>query len=312
MRQKKIGVRPRIPHPPLIDRHARVDGSRPGINAPHQVVHILVSVLLEKEAHLHAARAMVADRHDRRLRIELAGARGHLAHRHVHRVRDRADLHFPGLAHVEQDRALAPCIVEPDLELRRRKLLHQKRNRGRCSALTRGSITVSKRSTAWNAPGSVQVTSRAVITGRSPTTAKSRPPAASCCWSDGGSTGVEPVSTIASYGAWPGQPCAASPTSRVTFSVPWRSRLRLPSCASAGLISTESTCAAQCASSAAKYPLPVPTSRTRSVFFKCNSCKTLASSLGSHIRPPSPIGICRSENARARCFPGTNSSRGTT
>src|SRR5687768_7948860 len=155
------------------------------------------AVFLEEHRHLLAAAAVVADRDHGRVGIELTDARRHLAHRNVLRALDARLLPFPRLAHVEQHGLRAPCIGEPGGELGCGDLF-QNRNLGACSALTSGAITVSKRSVLRHAPGRLAVTRRALITGASPTTAKRRPPGASCSTSARGRIGVEPVSTMTS------------------------------------------------------------------------------------------------------------------
>ena len=89
------------------------------------------------------------------------------------------------------------------------------------------------------------------IAGASPTTAKTRPPGLSCRTNPSGSTGVEPVSTIASYVA-PPHPWEPSPTWSSTASNPTRCSLISASLESSGSISTLVTRAPTPASSAAK------------------------------------------------------------
>src|SRR5947207_12937998 len=109
-------------------------------------MHVVVPVLLKEQRHLQAAAAVVADRDDRPRRVYLIEACGDLAHRHQLGAGDARSFELPGLAHVEKKRRLARGVGEPGGELRRMDLLHQKRKRGGCSALTSGASTVSKRS----------------------------------------------------------------------------------------------------------------------------------------------------------------------
>src|SRR5688572_17002744 len=117
------------------------------------------AVLLEEHCDLLAASAVMADRDELLVRIELAEPRRHLAHRDVLRALDARGLPFPGLAHVEQQRFLPARVREPGGKLGWSNLF-QNLNRGACSALTSGAITVSKRSLARQAPGTVVTTRR--------------------------------------------------------------------------------------------------------------------------------------------------------
>jgi hypothetical protein len=117
--------------------------------------------------------------------------------------------------------------------------------------LRKGTITVSKRSSLANAPGAVERIRRAVITGESPTTANSRPPGFSCCSHESGRTGVEPVSTIASYCRL-SHPRAQSPTSRRALTMPARASLPAASADNRAMISTLVTAAQLRASSAVR------------------------------------------------------------
>src|SRR6266850_1762413 len=127
---------------------SRSDGPRPSIYAPHEIMDARKTLLFQKQANLDAASAVVADHHDVVVRLELADARGQLLHRHVRRALDARRLKLPRLAHVEQEWLRATFVGEPRRQVRRRDLLHraQKRNRGGCSALTSGAMTVSNRS----------------------------------------------------------------------------------------------------------------------------------------------------------------------
>src|SRR5918999_2605565 len=119
----------------LVKRNSRVNGSRPGIHAPRQVMNFGKAVLLEEHCDLLAASAVMADRNHLLVRIELAEARRDLPHRDVLRPFNARGLPFPGLAHVEEHGLLAALVREPGGKLSRRDLIHQKRNRGGCSAL---------------------------------------------------------------------------------------------------------------------------------------------------------------------------------
>src|SRR5512145_572371 len=154
-------------------------------------MHSCEAVFLEKHRHLQAAAAVVADRHHVPVSLELFDPAGHLAHRDVLRACDARGLPFPSLADVQQHGLLAPRIGEPRGELGRADVL-QKRNLGACSALTSGASEVSNRSMLVQAPVSLALTRRAVITGGSPTTAKRRPPGASRSANARGKMGVEP------------------------------------------------------------------------------------------------------------------------
>src|SRR5687767_9981198 len=155
------------------------------------------TVLLEEHRYLQAAAAVVADRHHILVALELVDPAGHLAHRDVLCAFDTCGVPLPLLAHVEEDRVLSARVGEPRRELRRADVF-QKRNLGARSAFTSGGSMVSKRSVLVQAPVPLAVIRRAVITGGSPTTAKSRPPGASCSANARGTSGVEPVSTITS------------------------------------------------------------------------------------------------------------------
>src|SRR5258708_22617784 len=141
----------------------------------------------------------MADRDYFLVRIELAKACRYLAHRHELRALDAGLLVLPGLAHVEQQRLGAARVAEPGGQLRGRELFHaqaQNLKRGGCSALTSGAITVSKRSTLAQAPGAVQLTSRAVMAGASPPPANNLPPAAGCSRQTRRRTALHPGSSI--------------------------------------------------------------------------------------------------------------------
>ena len=73
--------------------------------------------------------------------------------------------------------------------------------------------------------------------GSSPTTANTRPPGVSCSMNRGGNSGVEPVSTIASYVSLP-KPRAPSPSCTRTLANPCRKSFARASAAVAASIST--------------------------------------------------------------------------
>src|SRR5688500_420459 len=182
----------------LVSRDRWVDCARPRIDAPLEIVHALEPLLFEEQRHLHAAPAVMADRDHLACRVDLGDARRHLAHRKELRACNARPLVLPRLAHIEQHGLLAARVVQPLPQLGRHDLAHQKRNCGGRSALTSGAMTVSKRSALRQAPGALQMTRRARIAGGSPTTANRRPPGTSWSKKALGSSGVEPVSTIAS------------------------------------------------------------------------------------------------------------------
>src|SRR5438105_5403662 len=81
--------------------------------------------------------------------------------------------------------------------------------------------------------------------------------------------------------------------------------------ASSGIRSSECTSWANSARTAAWYPEPVPTSRTRSCPRRCSSAQMRATMYGCEIVWSAPIGSAASSYARSRNSSGTNSSRGT-
>ena len=90
------------------------------------------------------------------------------------RAGQAAEIPFPRLAHIEQHRRVAGLDMRG--EFGRTKLAHQNTKAAGCGAFRSGATQVSNRVTLRNAPGAVQVTSCACITGASPTMANSRPP----------------------------------------------------------------------------------------------------------------------------------------
>lgn len=122
------------------------------------------------------ASAVVADAHYRGIVRHLGNALRELPQRNRQRTFDPAKCELPGLAHVEQHRGCTPGVVAPARKLGSRKLGNQNANREGVGALCKGAMTVSKRSSAVNDPSATHRVMRAVITGGSPMTAKSRPP----------------------------------------------------------------------------------------------------------------------------------------
>src|SRR5438477_5265315 len=112
----------------LVKRYSRIDGPRPAIHAPHKVMDLVVSVLLEESRHLEAAASMVADGHDVLRPVELVQAAGHFAHRHEPGAGNARALVFPGLAHIEQHGLRAARVGEPGGELGGCDLLHAARS----------------------------------------------------------------------------------------------------------------------------------------------------------------------------------------
>src|SRR5687768_1194362 len=125
------------------------------------------TVLLEEQRHLQAAAAVVADRHQVLVALELVDPTRHLAHRDELRAFDARGIPLPLLADVEEHGLLAARVGEPRRELGRADVF-QKRNLGARSAFMSGASKVSKRSVLVQAPVSLAMTRRAVITGGSP------------------------------------------------------------------------------------------------------------------------------------------------
>src|SRR6185503_17837417 len=108
----------------LVKRNRRVDGTGPGIDASDEVVHALEALLFEEQRDLHAAPAVMADRHHFLLVVDLADSCRKLAHRDERGTRHARLVELPRLAHVEQHRLLATLIAEPGGELCRSDRVH--------------------------------------------------------------------------------------------------------------------------------------------------------------------------------------------
>src|SRR5688500_10773104 len=111
----------------LVNRNRWIDGPRPSIQPPLQIMYLGKAVLLEKHRHLLAAAAMMADRDHLAGVVELADARRHFPHRDVRRAFDARPFPVPRLAQVEQQRLFPAAIGKPGREFRRGDLPDQVR-----------------------------------------------------------------------------------------------------------------------------------------------------------------------------------------
>ena len=184
---------------------------------------------------------------------------------------------------------------------------------GDCGVRQRREHGLEQGALVDSAPGATQRTSRAAITGASPTTANTRPPGFSCSHECARAAPASIRSARSHRRCALPQPRAPSPTASSTLPHAGPRELAPASAASAGSISTLVTRAPMPASSAAKYPLPVPISSTLSP--DCDL--QLLQHARLHLRRPhrwhrTATGS-RGRRTRAGDTPaGTNSSRRTT
>ena len=87
-------------------------------------MYFFETCLFQEDRHLLAAAAVVTDRDDIPFRIELLMAGRDFAHRDEMRARDARSFELPGLAHVEQQRFLAPSVGEACSQILRADLFH--------------------------------------------------------------------------------------------------------------------------------------------------------------------------------------------
>ena len=169
----------------LVPLHLRFDLIGPGSDASLQIDHIEPARLLQERRGVHAASAVMTDRHDVAVIGNFIRARRKLTQRNRHRTLDPAVVELVCLTHVEQERRGCACCARPSrfkcrqqsLELGRTDLANQKTNRSGCSAFSSGATTVSNRSRCCVPPADAapRVYRRPCIAGAVPTTANSRP-----------------------------------------------------------------------------------------------------------------------------------------
>jgi hypothetical protein len=96
---------------------------RPGRNTASNIDHVLKPLGSQECRHAVAANAMVAQTRDGLTRVQLGQARGDFAHRNRHQRepvgRDRGDLQFNRLAHIQHHRcAVLSGLLQPGGKLR--------------------------------------------------------------------------------------------------------------------------------------------------------------------------------------------------
>src|SRR5688572_7480904 len=178
------------------------------------------------------------------------------------------------------------------------------------TAWTRGSMRVSNRASLSQLSSPVRVTSRASMARVVPMTTNMRPPTTSARSRRRSGAGSAPVTATTSYAASNSR-ASASAVSTATREMPRSLIARAAPAARSAWISMLSTEPVRCARQAARKPLPVPISSTRSPRTGASACRMRPSRAGASMCCPWPMGICASANATPRYASGTKRSRGT-
>src|ERR1043165_6096656 len=90
---------------------------RPGIDAPHQVLHVWESLLEEEGSRIGTPHAMVADGNDFCVPVQFPQGMGKACKRDQYRAIEFGQVIFPLLTDIEEDQLIA--LVESVLEFRR-------------------------------------------------------------------------------------------------------------------------------------------------------------------------------------------------